>query len=247
MLGTKTTKRALPMLLALILAAGLFGCSSRPAEPAAPTPIPTPTPVPTPVPTPAPEGAVEPQELNWGMGGEDKTEPDLWVPVKGEETRSLYFTPGEGEILCTVTWVDESERNTGVPCVAEGMHLKTIRDAAVEADFVFPDRFTAFDRETDTTYSRGDYEALAAKIAGRTFVSQADETRTYTFGADFSVTEVYREQEYPGIWLLDTPTVLSCIFDDDPGYAYRYEIIFDDGGMVTELYMGDSNRFSPAE
>lgn len=202
--------------------------------------------------TPTYNADFDPYYLHPGLAeGSSYTSSDVWYPVDSPESLPMYFTygydKGYDDSLFVITWIDE-EGYDYVDCLTEvsGKHLVSMSGEELEVDFVFPDAFTAYDKETKTLYTRDlgmSYDDMLYEISDVTF-EREDYRNSFTFCDDGTAIQEYDGTEYTGTWMLTSPTVLTFFDDTSSDYDVSMQLLQDNQGVY--LY-SDSYYYYPYE
>ena len=162
----------------------------------------------------APEANVDPSRIDSGSYLADNGfgySADVWY-IDGDTSRPGFYL--EAWTVVLPVFFDESGKPIDPDCDAtiKDKHLVPSEECESGYDIVFVDPMTCYDSVSNTWYSRGDYNAVMAKVVNTKWKSLTNESIEIELREDGTLVESRDgKQAEAGTWPLPPSTRLACI------------------------------------
>ena len=161
----------------------------------------------------------------------------MWY-IDGDTSRPGFYL--EAWTVVLPVFFDESGKPIDPDCDAtiKDKHLVPSEECESGYDIVFVDPMTCYDSVSNTWYSRGDYNAVMAKVVNTKWKSLTNESIEIELREDGTLVESRDgEQAEAGTWAITAVDQVGLYWDDeDP--AWNYAIHCDSNGKADKLDWG---------
>ncbi len=188
----------------------------------------------------APEANVDPSRIDSGSYLADNGfgySADVWY-IDGDTSRPGFYL--EAWTVVLPVFFDESGKPIDPDCDAtiKDKHLVPSEECESGYDIVFVDPMTCYDSVSNTWYSRGDYNAMVAKVVNTKWKSLTNESIEIELREDGTLVESRDgKQAEAGTWAITAVDQVGLYWDDeDP--AWNYAIHCDSNGKADKLDWG---------
>lgn len=239
-------KKILKLSVAFVLSFSLFACGggSKPSSSDKPATDPKTTEVQEP--EKKAEANIDPETIDPGTNySRDGLTSDFWISTTNSEDY-FYLENALKEYWPSgwaITWyyngdmVLDSEQNE-----IKDNHLVSEEGSALEFDLVFVDLFTAYDFVSDQWYQREGLEALDVESIFFDKELLDDRGNSLHFYDDYTVAEVWKNEEMDGNWWAINSTQIIYYPNDNTGngYTFDYYVTTDNAlDYIHSFEMGD--------
>lgn len=187
-----------------------------------------------------PEANVDPSRIDSGSYLADNGfgySADVWY-IDGDTSRPGFYL--EAWTVVLPVFFDESGKPIDPDCDAtiKDKHLVPSEECESGYDIVFVDSMTCYDSVNNTWYSRGDYNAMMAKVVNTKWKSLTNESIEIELREDGTLVESRDgKQAEAGTWAITAVDQVGLYWDDeDP--AWNYAIHCDSNGKADKLDWG---------
>ena len=162
----------------------------------------------------APEANVDPSRIESGSYLADNGfgySADIWY-IDGDTSRPGFYLEAWSVVL--PVFFDENGKPVDPDCEAaiKDKHLVPSEECERGYDIVFVDPMTCYDSVSNTWYSRGDYNAMMAKVVNTKWKSLTNESIEIELREDGTLVEsLDGKQAEAGTWAITLSTRLACI------------------------------------
>lgn len=188
----------------------------------------------------APEANVDPSRIDSGSYLADNGfgySADVWY-IDGDTSRPGFYL--EAWTVVLPVFFDEGGKPIDPDCDAtiKDKHLVPSEECESGYDIVFVDPMTCYDSVSNTWYSRGDYNAVMAKVVNTKWKSLTNESIEIELREDGTLVESRDgKQAEAGTWAITAVDQVGLYWDDeDP--AWNYAIHCDSNGKADKLDWG---------
>ena len=187
-----------------------------------------------------PEANVDPSRIDSGSYLADNGfgySADVWY-IDGDTSRPGFYL--EAWTVVLPVFFDESGKPIDSDCDAtiKDKHLVPSEECESGYDIVFVDPMTCYDSVSNTWYSRGDYNAVMAKVVNTKWKSLTNESIEIELREDGALVESRDgKQAEAGTWAITAVDQVGLYWDDeDP--AWNYAVHCDSNGKADKLDWG---------
>ena len=187
-----------------------------------------------------PEANVDPSRIDSGSYLADNGfgySADVWY-IDGDTSRPGFYL--EAWTVVLPVFFDESGKPIDPDCDAtiKDKHLVPSEECERGYDIVFVDPMTCYDSVSNTWYSRGDYNAVMAKVVNTKWKSLTNESIEIELREDGTLVEsIDGKQAEAGTWAITAVDQVGLYWDDEEP-AWNYAVHCDSNGKADKLDWG---------